>query len=65
MKATQMNPDYFEAFVYHNLILREQAVTETDPARQQALVAEADAVRAKAVEITKRRKAAAAAQQKS
>ena len=61
-KATQMNPDYFEALVYHNLLLRQQAVVETDPAKQQALIAEADAVRAKAVEVNNKRKAAAAAQ---
>jgi tetratricopeptide (TPR) repeat protein len=66
-RATQMNPDYFEALVYHNLLLRQQAVVETDPARQQALIAEADAVRARAVEVNKKRKAAAAGaqQQKS
>lgn len=66
-KATQMNPDYFEALVYHNLLLRQQAVVETDPAKQQALIAEADAVRARAVEVNKKRKAQAAAgqQQKS
>lgn len=61
-KATQMNPDYFEALVYHNLLLRQQAVVETDPLKQQALVAEADQVRAKAVEVNNKRKAAAAAQ---
>lgn len=61
-KATQMNPDYFEALVYHNLLLRQQAVVETDPVKQQALIAEADAVRAKAVAVNNKRKAAAAAQ---
>lgn len=61
-KATQMNPDYFEALVYHNLLLRQQAVVEPDPLKQQALVAEADQVRAKAVEVNNKRKAAAAAQ---
>lgn len=60
-KASQMNPDYFEALVYHNLLLRQQAVVETDPVKQQALVAEADAVRAKAVAVNNKRKAAAAA----
>jgi len=60
-RATQLNPDYFEALVYHNLLLRQQAVVETDPVKQQALIAEADAVRARAVEV--KRKAAAAASQ--
>jgi tetratricopeptide (TPR) repeat protein len=61
-RATQINPDYFEALVYHNLLLRQQAVVETDPAKQQALIAEADSVRAKAVAVNNKRKAAAAAQ---
>jgi tetratricopeptide (TPR) repeat protein len=59
-RATQLNPDYFEAFVYHNLLLRQQALVETDPVKQQQLIAEADAVRAKAVEVNNKRKAAAA-----
>lgn len=59
--ATRMNPDYFEALVYHNLLLRQQAVVEPDPVKAQALVAEADAVRAKAVAVNNKRKAAAAA----
>jgi tetratricopeptide (TPR) repeat protein len=59
-RATQMNPDYFEAVVYLNLLLRQQATVETDPVKQQALIAEADKVRAKAVEIARKRKAAQA-----
>lgn len=59
-RAITMNPDYFEALVYLNLLLRQQATVETDPVKQQALVAEADKVRAQAVEIVKKRKAAAA-----
>lgn len=61
-RATQINPDYFEALVYHNLLLRQQALVETDPLKQQALIVEADQVRAKAVEVNNKRKAAAAAQ---
>jgi len=62
-KATQMNPDYFEALVYLNLLLRQQALVETDPVKQQALIAEADKVRAQAVAVNNKRKAAAAAGQ--
>lgn len=62
-RATQMNPEYFEAFVYLNLILRQQAVAEPDPVKAQALIAEADAIRNKAVEITRKRKAQQAAAQ--
>jgi tetratricopeptide (TPR) repeat protein len=57
-RAIQMNPEYFESLVYLNLLLRQQAVVETDPLKQQALIAEADKVRARAVEIGKKRKAA-------
>ncbi len=62
MKASQMKPDYFEALVYLNLLYRQQALTETDPAKQQQLIAEADKIRNEAVEITKKKKAAAQAQ---
>lgn len=60
-RATAMNKEYFEALVYLNLLLRQQATVETDPVKQQALIAEADGVRNRAVEIVKKRKAAAAA----
>jgi predicted Zn-dependent protease len=62
MKAIQMKPDYFEALVYLNLLYRQQAITETDPAKQQQLMAEADKVRNQAVEITRKKKADAQAQ---
>ncbi|HEY0139806.1 MAG TPA: tetratricopeptide repeat protein [Thermoanaerobaculia bacterium] len=61
LRATQMNKEYFEALVYLNLLLRQQATVEPDPAAQQALIAQADQVRNQAVEIVKKRKAAAAA----
>ena len=60
-KAIQLKPDYFEAVVYLNLLYRQQAVTEKDPVKQQQLMAEADRIRAQAVEINKKKKAAAAA----
>jgi len=59
-KAIQMKSDYFEAMAYLNLLFRQQALTETDPAKQQALIAEADKVRNEAVSIIKKKKAAAA-----
>lgn len=67
-KAIQMKPDYFEAMAYLNLLYRQQALVETDPAKQQALIAEADKIRNQAVEIIKKKKAeqqAAAAAPKS
>lgn len=58
-KSVQMKPDYFESMAYLNLLYRQQALIETDPAKQQALIAQADAVRNQAMEIIRRKKAAA------
>ncbi|HXG58591.1 MAG TPA: tetratricopeptide repeat protein [Thermoanaerobaculia bacterium] len=57
-RAIQMRPEYFEAMAYLNLLYRQQALVETDPARQQELIARADSIRNQAVEIIKKRKAA-------
>jgi tetratricopeptide (TPR) repeat protein len=64
-RAISMRPEYFEAIVYQNLLLRQQALIETDPAKQQALIKQADDLKAKAVEIVRKRKAASAAGTKS
>ncbi|HET7710483.1 MAG TPA: tetratricopeptide repeat protein [Thermoanaerobaculia bacterium] len=56
-RAIQMKADYFEAMAYLNLLYRQQALVETDPAKQQQLLAEADRIRNQAVEIIKRKKA--------
>ena len=58
--AIDMKPDYFEAMAYLNLLYRQQATIETDPVKQQALVAQADGIRNKAVEIIRAKKAAGA-----
>jgi tetratricopeptide (TPR) repeat protein len=63
-RSIQLRPEYFESMAYLNLMFRQQALVETDPVKQQELIAQADAVRNQAVEIIKKRKAAAA-QQKS
>jgi len=60
-RAAQLREDYFEALVYLSLLYRQQAPIETDPVKQQALVAEADKVRGQAIAINNKRKAAAAA----
>jgi tetratricopeptide (TPR) repeat protein len=60
-KATQMRKDYFEAMVYLQLLYRQQAPLETDPAKQQALIAEADRIRNEAIAIVKKKKAEATA----
>ena len=53
--ALSINPEYIEALVYKNLLLRVQAVSEPDPVRQQALVSQADALRNKALQLQKSR----------
>jgi hypothetical protein len=60
-QATHMRADYFEALVYLSLLYRQQAPIETDPVKQQQLVAEADRIRNEAVAIVKKKKAEAAA----
>jgi tetratricopeptide (TPR) repeat protein len=62
-KAIQLKKDYFEAMVYLQLLLRQQAPIETDPAKQQALLAEADRIRNEAIAIVRKKKAEAAAAQ--
>jgi len=59
-KALALNPEYFEALTYKNILLRMQANVEKDPAKQKALMAEADELKAKAIEIQKKQQAAAA-----
>lgn len=60
-RASELRVDYFEALVYLSLLHRQQAPLETDPVKQQALVAEADRIRGMAVAINNKKKAAAAA----
>ena len=50
-RTTELKADYFEALVYLSLLHRQQAPLETDPLKQQALVAEADRIRNMAVAI--------------
>ncbi len=56
-KAVEIKPDYMEAIAYKNLLLRLQANLEKDPAKQQALLREADQLRDKATELRKQRAA--------
>lgn len=60
-RAIQMKPDYFEAMVYYSLLFRQQAPLETDPVKQQQLVAEANRIRDEAIAIVRKKKAEAAA----
>jgi tetratricopeptide (TPR) repeat protein len=58
-KAIAMKNDYMEALVYKNLLLRLQANLEKNPARQQALLKEADQLRDRAQELRKQKAAGA------
>ena len=60
-RATGMRKDYFEAMVYLQLLYRQQAPLETDPVKQQQLIADADRIRNEAIAIVKKKKAEAAA----
>ncbi len=60
-KALSIKDDYSEAMVYKNLLLRLQANLETDRAKQQALLKQADALRDKAQEVKQRQQAGAGA----
>jgi tetratricopeptide (TPR) repeat protein len=60
-RAVNMKSDYFEAMVYLSLLYRQQAPLETDPVKQQQLVADADRIRNDAIAIVKKKKAEAAA----
>ena len=52
-KALQLNPNYVEALVYKNILLRQQALLETDAAKQKELIREADELRNKAMQLQK------------
>ncbi len=56
-KAIAIRDDYMEAIAYKNLLLRLQANLETNPARQQALLKEADTLRDRATELRKQKAA--------
>jgi tetratricopeptide (TPR) repeat protein len=53
-KAISIKDDYVEAMVMKNLLLRQQALVEKDPAKQQALLKEATTLRDKAIETRNR-----------
>jgi len=56
-KALQLKSDYMEALTYKNLLLRLQANLEKDPAKQQALIKQADKLRDEALELKKKKTA--------
>ena len=56
-RALALNSEYIEALTYKNILLRMQGNLETDMARRTALYKEADELRNKAMELTKRKTA--------
>jgi tetratricopeptide (TPR) repeat protein len=58
-KALEINPDYIDALVYRGLILRSQALLEKEPARQQALIREAEQITDRVNVLRKKRAAGA------
>ncbi len=60
-KAVEIKPDYFEAISYINLLYREKAKMETDPAKKKEFTETADKFLAQALELRKKAKEAEAA----
>ncbi|HPW55387.1 MAG: hypothetical protein KA072_06455 [Thermoanaerobaculaceae bacterium] len=56
-KALQLNPDYFEAMVYTNLLYREKAKLQTDEALKTQYFDKAEEFRTKAMDLRERLKA--------
>ena len=56
-KALSLNPNYAEAMTYKNILLRMKANEETDRNKQAELIKQADALRAKAIELNKKKAA--------
>jgi predicted Zn-dependent protease len=60
-KALALNGEYFEALTYKNILLRQQALYEKDPAKQKQLLQDADVLRDKALEVQKKQNQGAGA----
>ena len=54
-KATKLNPDYSDALLWKNILLRHQMRIETDRTKQQELEREADRLRNRAIELNKKK----------
>ena len=52
-KALSLNPNYFDALLWKNILLRQQANLEKDRPTQEKLLKEAEALRTKALELQK------------
>ena len=56
-RALALNPEYSDALTYKNLLLRILANVETDRAKQQELLRQAEQLRNKAIELNKKKTA--------
>jgi tetratricopeptide (TPR) repeat protein len=56
-RALALNPEYIEALTYKNILLRMQGNLETDMTKRTALYKEADELRNKAMDLSKRKTA--------
>ncbi len=54
-KALKLNPDYIDALTYKNILLRMQGNLETDLKKRQLLIDEADTLRNKSQELSKKK----------
>ena len=54
-KALSLNPDYVDAMIYKNILLRHQAKYEKDRAKQVELIKQADEIRNRAMELNKKK----------
>jgi TonB family protein len=52
-RALAIKPDYVEAMVYKNILLRMQAALPSEVSRKDTLIAEADALRNRSIELQK------------
>lgn len=52
--ALSLSADYYEALVYKNILLRQQALYETNPAKQKDLISEAEVLFKKAETVKKK-----------
>ncbi len=58
-KAIGLKPDYVDAIVFKGLLLRQQALLERDPGKQNALINEAKQLTEKATELRRKQTAGA------
>jgi tetratricopeptide (TPR) repeat protein len=54
-KALALNPDYADALLYKNILLRMRGNDESDMAKRAALYRQADELRGRAIELNKKR----------